>query len=42
MLESQSNPLKTRIIAYFPIKTWIKNMALGVGAQGLKTSSKYA
>jgi len=34
MLESPSNPVKIRIIAYFPIKTRVKKMAFGVGVQG--------
>jgi len=40
MLENPSNPLKTHIIAYFPIKTRVKKMILGVGVQGPMTSSQ--
>jgi len=30
------------IVAWFPIKTQVKKLALGVATQGFKTSSKYA
>jgi len=34
------NPLKTHIIAYFPIKTRVKQMILGICVQDLMTSSQ--
>jgi len=42
MQESQSYPLKTPIIAGFPVKFLAKKLAFGVSALGLITLSKYA
>jgi len=40
MLESQSRAVMTRITAKFPLKTWVKKLTLGIGIQGLVTSTK--
>jgi len=40
--DSQSKALKTRIIAWFPLITWVKQLAFVVGAQGLMTLAKNA
>ena len=39
-LESQSNAQKTRILVKFPLKIWVKQFPLAVGAQGPVTSAK--
>ena len=39
-LDGKSKALKTCNIAYFPLKTWVEKLALGIGAQGLVTSTK--
>jgi len=41
-LESQSNAQKTRILVKFPLKIWVKQFPLAVGAQGPVTSAKKA
>ena len=34
--------LKTQIIAWFPIKTWVKKLTFAVGVQGLMILAKKA
>jgi len=42
MLENLSKAEKTKIIAYFPIKIWVKKFHLVVGALGQLTWAKIA